>query len=68
MSNIQPDIADDKRNNCCPVTINYGYKYIIVLQMVNFSFCKQADEKYYKKGVNIKNNNIKKVDKYKINL
>jgi hypothetical protein len=38
MPNRPPDIANDKRNNNCPVTVNY----------VNFSFCWQADKKCYK--------------------
>jgi hypothetical protein len=43
MSNTPPDVSNNKRNNC-PVTINYVKN---VLQIVNFSFCWQADKKYY---------------------
>jgi hypothetical protein len=62
----------DKTDNC-PVTINYINKYLIVLQIVHFYFCWQADNKYYKKKLLICINKfiyLKKIDKkkYKINL
>jgi hypothetical protein len=48
MSNTSVNIADDNRNNCL-VTINYVNKYVLVLQIVNFLFCWQANKKYCKK-------------------